>query len=121
METDKANQDKVTIYNNIKSAYDSFRAEELEKTKEQIFYDYYQIHFYSELKEFFNVEARNDLSENCYRYLAKEGKNVLPLLYDYYLSDEYASIDNWESISDFIYNYCERYHEKDLYGGNELE
>lgn len=115
------NQNKVIICNNVKAAYDSFRAEELKKTKEQIFDDYYQIHFYSELKEFFDVEATNDLSENCYRCLAKEDKNVLPLLYDYYLSDEYASIDNWESISDFIYNYCKRYHKKDLYGGNELE
>lgn len=105
---------------NVTEEYNEFRKEELQKSKEQIFDDYYRIHVYEELKEFLTAEEPQ-MDEKHYRCLAADGKSVLSLLYDDYLDREYSSITTWEDIRDFVTTYNEDLHKDILEGGAEIE
>ena len=94
--------------------------DEMKKSKEEIFYDNYRIHFYVELRDF--LMSDNDLDDEYYEKLASEKDSLLALLYDDFLDREYSSINNWEDTTDFLESYCERYYENtDVAGGTELE
>ena len=47
--------------------------------------------------------------ENEIRLISEEGDRFITFLYDYYLDTEYASISNWEAVSDLIRWYCAKY------------
>ena len=86
--------------------YIDFKEQELTKSKEEIFRDYYQIHFYEELSNFISC--------------GEDKGHILSSLYDYFLKQEYASINNYEDIELFVIDYNKQYHHKTLYK-NEIE
>lgn len=108
------------VIDNVTEEYADFRETELKKPKEQIYEDYYKIHVYEELKEFL-LAQEPQMDDAHYRSLAADGKSVLALLYDDYLSREYSSITTWEDICDFVTTYNEKYHEDILEQKNEME
>lgn len=113
---------RAKVAGNATKEFNNFCGTEIEKTKEEIFNDYYQIHFYNELKEFLSADGETHyLDANSFRCLYQEGKSVIACLYDYYSKDEYASTHNWEEISDFIQRYNENYHKDILEEETELE
>lgn len=113
---------KAAVAENAKQEFNKFHAAEMKKTKEEIFNDYYEIHFYNELKEFLTADEENCcLDDDGFRCLYEDGTSVIACLYDYYLKDEFASTTNWEEISDFIKRYNERYYSNILEGGTQVE
>ena len=111
---------KGVVSENVEKEYKSFFEDEMKKSKEEIFYDNYRIHFYVELRDF--LMSDNDLDDEYYEKLASEKDSLLALLYDDFLDREYSSINNWEDTTDFLESYCELYYENsDVAGGTELE
>ncbi len=111
---------RAAVAENATQEFNDFYAAEMEKTKEEIFGDYYKIHFYNELKNFLTDNSEtHKLDADGFRCLYEDGKSVLACLYDYYLKNEYASTATWEDIGDFINNYNEKYY-SNILGGAEL-
>lgn len=80
-----------------------FRNEQLTKSKEEIYDKFYTIRFYEEIKEYLISFLDYD-EDSCE---VKELEEVLrnrsmSELFDDFLSYEYSSIDNWESLRDFL-------------------
>lgn len=60
---------RAAVAENVTQEYNDFYAAEMQKSKEEIFNDAYQIHFYNELKEFLTSEAES-------HYLVTDGSAV---------------------------------------------
>ena len=71
---------KGVVSENVEKEYKSFFEDEMKKSKEEIFYDNYRIHFYVELRDF--LMSDNDLDDEYYEKLASEKDSLLALLYD---------------------------------------
>ena len=99
--------------------YLDFKEKELQKSKEEIFRDCYQIHFYEELSNFISC-GEETLNKKHFRCLSKDKGHILSSLYEYFLKEEYASINNYEDIELFVIDYNKHYHHKTLYK-NEIE
>ncbi len=99
--------------------YLEFKEKELQKSKEEIFGDCYEIHFYEELSNFISC-GEDSLDEEHFICLSKDKGHILSSLYDYFLKQEYASINNYEDIGLLVIGYNKRYHHKTLYE-NETE
>ncbi len=98
--------------------YLDFKKQELTKDKEDIFNDYYEIHFYEEMSNY--ISSLDESDKETFQCLYKDKGSVLSLMYQYYLKNEYASINNYEDISDLVRNYNEKYH-KDVLKKLEAE
>ena len=105
----------ISVVESVKNEFNDFRKNELEKSKEEIFKDYYVIHFYEELSNFLIESCYNDLEDIHYECLLKDKGHILWSLYQYYLKSEYASINSYEDIKDLIVNYNKKYHNSILY------
>ena len=99
--------------------YLDFKENELQKSKEEIFKDYYEIHFYEELSNFISC-GEDILDERHFKCLSKDKGHILSSLYDYFLKQEYASISNYEDIEEFVIDYNKKYHRKTLYEEIEM-
>ena len=98
------------IEENAEKEFGRFRSDELLKDKEAIFYDSHKIAFYAEIHAFLTEgDTMSVFDENEIRLISEEGDRFITLLYDYYLDTEYASISNWEAVSDLIRWYCAKY------------
>lgn len=112
---------KDMVVKRVTDEFDLFYAKEMNKTKGQIFDDFYEIHFYNEMKDFLTSECVSCyLDEDEFECLYKDGDEVLANLYSYYLKQEYASINNWDDIRGLVKGYNARYH-SDIMGGTEIE
>lgn len=94
--------------------YLDFKEKELQKSKEEIFGDYYGIHFYEELSNFISC-GEDILDEKHFRCLSKDKGHIISSLYDFYLKQEYASINNYEDMEELVIDYNKKYHHKTLY------
>ena len=97
------------VRENVTVEFQEYREAELKKSKEEIFNDNNKIRFYTELADFFECSPEAYLDEEHFRCLYQDGKSVICCLYDYYLSNEYASINNRSDLTDMIRNYNEKY------------
>lgn len=112
---------QAEVAESVTKEFNEFYGHEMKKSKDEIFYDYYQIHFYNELKDFLvSEEGDYYLDEEEFKCLHNKGIDIIASLYSYYLKEEYASINNWEDISDFIKDYNKHYHDSSM-GGTEIE
>lgn len=78
----------------IEREFEDFRNEILSLSKEKIFDEAYKIRFYTEIYTF--------LKETHYE--VKKSTSIAGL-YDFYLSDEYRSINTWSEVREMIYDY----------------
>ncbi len=108
------------VAENAQTEYDRFCAKELTKSKEEIFGDSYEIQFYKEIHGYLTND-KNPLDYEHNKALSQEGDKVISLLYERYLHDEYASVNTWDDITDFIDSYTRRYYSEIFNGGSELE
>lgn len=99
--------------------YLDFKEKKLKKSKEEIFRDYYEIHFYEELSNFISC-GEDILDERHFKCLLNDKGHILSNLYDYFLKQEYASISNYEDIAEFVFDYNKKYHHKTLYEEIEM-
>lgn len=100
---------KEIVQKRVESEFLKYKEKELSKTPEEIFNHSYQNHFYQEMSEFL-ISDSNDLDDVHYEALYEDKESVLDCLYDYYLKNEYASINNYEDINDFVLSYNEKYY-----------
>lgn len=81
-----------------------FRKDMLMNDKEYIFDRAYEIRFYNEVTDYLTNETiEGNLDKVIFLILKKEG-NILESLYDEFISDEYASIETYGGIEDFIHD-----------------
>lgn len=105
----------ISVIESVKNEFNNFKKNELEKSKEEIFKDYYVICFYEELSDFFIDSYYNDLEDMHYECLLKGKGHILWSLYEYYFKSECTSINSYEDIKDLIVNYNKKYHNSILY------
>lgn len=92
------------IRKNADTEFKNFKHLELQKSKEEIFKDNYKIRFFDEVHDF--LICKTDLEDEDMEIIISDGLIFIALLYDFYLSKEYTSINTWEDISDMISEYC---------------
>lgn len=92
--------------------FEDFEKEMMTKTKQEIFNENYKIRFFSEINYFLqeNDGAGEYLEELDYNEELFESKYFIETLYDYFLSCEYASINNWDDLEDLFRSYLEYTH-----------
>lgn len=107
-----ATQDEVDyreeVGDRVEKEFDAYRDHLLGEPALNVFYKSYETHVKTELYEVL-TDGDSYLTEDEYKALAKEDGNLLSLLYDDYLSDEYASVNNYGDTAEFIHNYIERH------------
>ena len=109
--TEKVDYEKL-IRDSVEAEYQKFYQEELKKSPEDLITkDNYKIRFFNELSVFLGEDIHDNLSEGDLEALYADSPQILESLYDYYLSTEYASINNYSDIADMIRDYNDSYHE----------
>lgn len=86
-------------------SFEQYKTSELQKSKEEIFDNSYETLFYISMNDYLQDHA---LSEEICQYLCNDGDNVLIYLYNDYKENEYARIDTYLEIEEFINNCYEK-------------
>ncbi len=111
------------VRESVEAEYQVFYAEEVKKTPEELISkDNYKIRFYNELSVFLGENLEDNLYDRDLQALLLDSPHILDNLYDYFLSNEYASINNYEDIKYFIEAYNDKYYGEivaDRYDWNE--
>jgi len=102
---------KQEVIKSIDDEFTAFQNETLKKPKEEIFRTNYKIYAYTEFRETIDTEE-GYLNNAHYRALYDERGHILESLYDEFISDDYASLESYDSTSDYIDSYCRRFHEE---------
>lgn len=103
---------KDRIKDRIKKEFSEYKRDTLEKClPEEIFDKADKIYVLSEIADFFENED-GDLYEENNEILDKicsrlNNANLLLLLYDYYIKNEFASMGDYSCVSDWINDFCE--------------
>lgn len=87
------------VIERVDKEFNSFIAEVLKKTPEEIFYTNYEIHVKTEISD---VILENCLDEDIYKLLYDFGEGLLGYLYNDFLSTEYASVNTYDDTEQFI-------------------
>lgn len=89
--------------------YEEFMNELKKKTTKEVIDETYKINFYKEINDYFEGGDVNGVTEETAKALDKEQDSVLSLMYDYFLKNEYASVNTYEEIDNFIKSYIQYY------------
>ena len=113
---------KAEVIKSVNAEFEIYKADVLTRSPEDIFYENYKIHVFTELKEVIEAGSESGwyLDSAHYRALYEERGSILHELYDDFIGDEYASINNMDDTAEFIKGYCERYHSAVLSGQTKL-
>ena len=105
------------IIESVHKEFEQFKEYELSLEKLTIFNSSYQIHFYDEIHSYFvDSDLSDSLSDNNIICLYELDDHLISLLYDYYLSSEFVSIDGWDSITNLVV----RFSHKPIYSWDEI-
>ena len=99
-----------SVQKSVNSEFNDFKESELKKTKNEIFNDYYQIYFYEEMSNFLINNDDSLLDTLHWECLNQDKGNILNFMYQYYLKNEYASINNYEDLTDLVVEYNNKFH-----------
>ena len=102
--------------------FEAYKSDVLTRSPEEIFYENYKIHVFTELKEVIEMGSGDGgyLEPEHYRALYQERGSILHELYDDYLSEEYASVNSGTETAAFIRDYCEHYHSAVMSGQTKM-
>jgi len=108
------------VIESVKAEFEEYKSNLLKKSPEDIFYDNYKIHVFTELKDVITEGIGNDeyngyLDKEHYRALYEERGGILGGLYDDFIGDEFASVYSGTDTAEFIKSYCEHYHADVMY------
>lgn len=107
---ESSSENRSTLQQAIQEEFAGFKAVEMKKSPEEIFSNMQKIHFFTEVTNFFsNEENVAALPDAAVAALYSESPSTLSLLYDYYLKQEYAGVENSEQVRELIDGYIERY------------
>ena len=102
---------EAEVIKSVNTEFEVYKADVLSRSPEDIFYENYKIHVMTELKEVIEEGVQDGyLEEEHYKALYEERGSILTALYDDFIGDEYASVNNYGETAEFIKNYCEQYH-----------
>ena len=113
------------VINSVNDEFDAYKADVLSRPPEEIFLENYKIHVFTELTVVINegVEDENGygyLDIEHYKALYEERGGILNALYDDFVSNDYASVHNYQDTADFIKEYCESYHSAVMSGETKM-
>ena len=108
------------VIDRVTEEFDRFRDDLINQPALNVFHKNYEIHVKTELYEV--ITEGSYLSEEQYKELSRERGDILTGLYQDFLSNEFASVNNYGETADFIKEYIE-YHrgEKAVYFGMDTE
>ena len=89
------NEYKILI-NHVDQELKEFQESELQKSKEEIFQDYYKIHFFEMYADFFKNAVYD------YYELLLKIKCPLSFLYSKWLSSDGSFSEDWDDLKDFL-------------------
>lgn len=109
---------EAEVRKSVNAEFEAYKSDALTRSPEEIFYENYKIHVFTELKEV--IEDKTYLEPEHYRALYQERGSILHELYDDYLSEEYASVNSGTDTAEFIRDYCEHYHSAVMSGQTKM-
>ena len=102
---------EAEVIKSVNTEFEVYKTDVLSHSPEDIFYENYKIHVMTEIKEVIEEGVQDGyLEKEHYKALYEERGSILTGLYDDFIGDEYASVNNYGETAEFIKNYCERYH-----------
>lgn len=112
---------EAEVIKSVNTEFEVYKADILSRSPEDIFYENYKIHVFTELKDVIDTGTENGyLEKEHYRALYEDRGSILTELYDDFIGDEYASLNTGTDTAEFIKNYCEQYHQSAMYAGAPL-
>ena len=110
------------VKNSVDAEFEAFKSNILTRPPEEIFYNNYKIHVFTELKEVIETGSESGwyLDPEHYRALYEERGSILHELYDDFLGEEFASINTGSDTAEFIKDYCECYHSAVMSGQTKM-
>lgn len=106
------------VKRSVNAEFETYKADVLTRSPEDIFYANYKIHVFTELKEV--IEGSGYLEPEHYKALYEERGSILHELYDDYLGNEYSSVNTGTDTAEFIMDYCEKYHSAVMSGNTKM-
>ncbi len=107
---------EAEVTKSVNTEFEVYKADVLSRSPEDIFYENYKIHVFTELKDAIDTGTENGyLGKEHYRALYEERGSILTGLYDDFVGSEYASINSYTDTAEFIKDYCEHYHKSVLH------
>ena len=107
---------EAEVIKSVNTEFEVYKADVLSRSPEDIFYENFKIHVFTELREVIYQGSENGyLEKEHYRALYEERGSILKGLYDDFVSTEYASVNSYTDTAEFIKDYCEHYHKAVLY------
>ena len=101
---------EAEVIKSVNTEFEVYKTDVLSHSPEDIFYENYKIHVMTEIKEVIEEGVQDGyLEKEHYKSLYEERGSILTGLYDDFIGDEYASVNNYGETAEFIKNYCERY------------
>lgn len=102
---------EAEVIKSVNTEFEVYKADVLSRSPEDIFYENYKIHVFTELKDVIDTGTENVyLEKEHYRALYEDRGSILTELYDDFIGDEYASLNTGTDTAEFIKDYCEHYH-----------
>jgi hypothetical protein len=103
---------------NVNTEFENFKNKMLKESKEEIFDNAYKIRFYTNVWDYIQYLNKDTFLEEAYiECLLQDFQSVLTCLWDYFLKQEYASVETYDDTQDLIENYCEKYYKEVVKNG----
>jgi len=107
---------EAEVIKSVNAEFEVYKADVLSRSSEEIFYENFKIHVFTELKDAIDTGTENGyLEKEHYRALYEERGSILTGLYDDFVGSEYASVNSYTDTAEFIKDYCEHYHNSVLH------
>ena len=107
---------EAEVIKSVNAEFEVYKADVLSRSPEDIFYENFKIHVFTELKDAIDTGTENGyLEKEHYRALYEERGSILTGLYDDFVGSEYASVNSYTDTAEFIRDYCEHYHKSVLH------
>ena len=107
---------EAEVIKSVNAEFEVYKADVLSRSPEDIFYENFKIHVFTELKDAIDTGTENGyLGKEHYRALYEERGSILTGLYDDFVGSEYASVNSYTDTAEFIRDYCEHYHKSVLH------
>ena len=118
-EAQKANEDtaqtskkdltpKERVIARVAKEFEEYKNNLLRKSTEDVFYENYRIHVYTELCDV--ITESENLDDEYYLALDSAEGDLLADMYDDFITQEYASVNTYDDTIAFIESYCESYY-----------
>ena len=110
---------KERVIERVAGEFEEYKSNLLRKSAEDVFYENYRIHVYTELCDV--ITESENLDDEYYLALDSAEGDLLADMYDDFITQEYASVNTYGDTVEFIENYCESYYNNILKAQEKAE